>query len=128
MSEENKVAHGPPTVSIDLENSPGLHFRIDNFSVPGEAREEFQAAMRRNLPFIETLPGFLGHVVFEKAGGPTVFNVATIAVWESTQALDAAGAEVRAYYQKTGFDMPEMVSRLGIKAELGNFRAPLELQ
>ncbi len=70
-------------IKIDLDNNPNLYFRIDNFSVPDAAREEFEAAMRRNLTFIRTLPGFLGHVVFEKRGGPTAFNIATIAVWEN---------------------------------------------
>jgi heme oxygenase (mycobilin-producing) len=82
-------------ITIDLETKPDLLFRLDNFSVPDEARQEFEQAMRRNLAFIATLPGFLGHVAFEKAGGPTIFNVATIAVWESRQALEAAGAAVR---------------------------------
>jgi heme oxygenase (mycobilin-producing) len=110
-------------ITIDLKTNPDLHFRLDNFSVPDEAREEFEQAMQRNLAFIGTLPGFLGHVAFEKSGGPTVFNVATIAVWESRQALDAAGVAVRDYYQKIGFDMPATLARLGIKAELGNFHA-----
>jgi heme-degrading monooxygenase HmoA len=110
-------------IAIDLEKNPDLHFRLDNFSVPDNAREEFEQAMRRNLAFIGTLPGFLGHVAFEKSGGPTIFNVATIAVWESSQALEAAGAAVRDHYQKIGFDMPAVLARLGIKAELGNFHA-----
>ena len=126
MSEENKAV---VRRFVDLAQSSGqnLQFRIDNFSVPDEAREEFEQAMRRNLAFIETLPGFLGHLVFEKTAGATAFNLATIAVWESSKALDAAGAEVRAYYQGIGFDMPATLSRLGISAELGNFRAPREM-
>jgi hypothetical protein len=108
--------------TIALETNPDLHFRLDNFTVPDEARQEFEQAMRRNLAFIATLPGFLGHVAFEKAGGPTVFNVATIAVWESRQAIEAAGAAVRDYYQHIGFDMPATLARLGIQAETGNFR------
>jgi heme-degrading monooxygenase HmoA len=84
--------------------------------------------MHRNLALIRTLPGFRGHVVFEKAGGPTAFNVVTIAVWESKEAVDKAGEEVRAYYKKNGLDMPAMLARWGVKAELGNFTAPRELQ
>ena len=38
-----------PMITIDTENNPNLHFRIDNFSVPDAAREEFEEAMRRNM-------------------------------------------------------------------------------
>ncbi len=117
-----------PGVTIDIEKNPNLQFRIDSFSVPDAARAEFEAAMRRNMEFIKTLPGFLGHVAFEKTGGPTTFNVVTIAVWESREALEKAGEEVRAYYRRVGFDMPAMLARWGVKAELGNFNAPRRMQ
>lgn len=115
-------------VTIDLENNPHLYFRIDSFFVPDAAREEFTAAMHRNRAFLHTLPGFRGHVAFEKAGGPTTFNVVTIAVWESQEAVDKVGEEVRAYYKKIGFDLPAMLARWGVRAEPGNFTAPRELQ
>lgn len=47
----------------------GLEFRIDAFSVPAGSRDRFEALMRRNVAFIETLPGFLHHTVFEKTQG-----------------------------------------------------------
>ncbi len=100
----------------------------DSFSVPDAAREEFEQTMRRNLAFMGTLPGFLGHVAFEKAGGPATFNVVTMAVWESKQAFDGAAEEVRAYYGRIGFDMPAMLAQWGVKAELGNFTAMRETE
>jgi len=115
-------------ITIDLEASPDLQFRLDNFTVPREALAEFEQTMRQNLAFIETLPGFLGHLVLEKTGGPTAFNVATIAVWESSEAIEAAAAQVRAHYERIGFNMADTLSRQGITSELGNFRAPHEMQ
>ena len=115
-------------LTIDLEALPNLQFRIDAFSVPAASRADFEAAMRRNLAFIENLPGFRGHTVFEKTAGPTTFDIVTIAVWESAEAIAAAGAKVRAYYQSIGFDMPAMIAAWGVKASLGYYRAPLALQ
>lgn len=115
-------------ITIDLEKNPDLQFRIDNFSVPDASRREFEQAMHRNLAFIRALPGFLGHVAFEKTGGPTTFNVTTIAVWESKAAVDRAAEEVRAYYRRIGFDPPAMMARWGVRAELGYFRAPGDMQ
>jgi heme-degrading monooxygenase HmoA len=110
-------------ITIDLGTDAHLQFRIDNFSVPEGAREEFEQAMQRNLAFLKTLPGFRGHLEFEKTSGPSAFNVATIAVWESREAIDAAGAKVRAYYESIGFDPAALMSKVGVKGEMGNFRA-----
>ncbi|RKH09454.1 hypothetical protein D7V97_16465 [Corallococcus sp. CA053C] len=113
----------PQMISMDVTKNPGLRVRIDNFTVPDAAREPFEAAMQRNFAFIQTLPGFQGHVVFEKTGGPGSFNIATIAVWESQDAIDKAVAEVGAFYKKNGINMPALLAQHGIKAELGQFRA-----
>jgi hypothetical protein len=115
-------------LTIDLQARPQTQFRIDAFAVPAAARAEFEAAMRRNLAFLSTLPGFLHHMVFEKTSGPTTFDIVTIAVWESPQAIAAAGDRVRAYYKDIGFDMPAMIARLGITASLGYYDAPSALQ
>ncbi len=115
-------------VQIDVANHPDQRFRIDAFEVPAAALAEFQAAMQRNMAFIKTQPGFLGHVVFTKVSGPTTFNIATIAVWENQAAIDKAAEQVRAYYQRIGFDMPAMIARWGVKASLGYYQAPAGLQ
>ena len=49
-------------------------------------------------------------------------------MWESPDAIEAAGEKVRAYYQSIGFDMPAMLVRWGVKAALGYYRAPSLLQ
>jgi heme-degrading monooxygenase HmoA len=115
-------------VTIDLQSNPNLQFRIDCFSVPGASRPEFEAAMRRNLAFLETLPGFLGHVVYERTNAASTFDIITIAVWQSPEAIEAAGEKVRAHYQSIGFEMPSMLARWGVKAALGYYRAPSSLQ
>jgi heme-degrading monooxygenase HmoA len=109
--------------TIDLQAHPDLQFRIDAFAVPASARAEFERAMDRNLAFIKTLPGYMSHLVFEKTSGPTTFDIVTIAVWESPEAVAAAGERVRAYYQSIGFDLPAQLARLGITASLGNYHA-----
>lgn len=117
-----------PPIRIDVANHPNQRFRIDAFEVPAAARGEFEAAMERNMAFIKTQPGFLGHVVFTKVSGPTTFNVATIAVWEDQAAIDRASVQVRAHYQRIGFDMPAMIARWGVKASLGYYQVSAELQ
>ena len=110
-------------ITIDAQANPNLQLRIDAFSVPAAARAEFEAAMRRNLAFIETLQGFQGHAVFEKTSGPSTFDLVTIAVWESPEAVASASEKVRAYYEQIGFDMQAMIARWGATASLGFYRA-----
>ena len=117
-----------PSTVLDPETHPHRHYRIDAFAVPAEARAEFEEAMHRNLTFIQTLPGFVGHVVFEKTSGPTTFDIVTIATWESPEAAAAAGERVRAYYTHLGFDMPAALAKWGVTASIGNYGTPLRLQ
>lgn len=115
-------------LTIDLQAHPNLQFRIDAFTVSETSRDEFESLMHRNLAFIKTLPGFMSHLVFEKINGPTNFNIVTIAVWESSEAVSAASEKVRAYYQSLGLDLPATLARLGVTASLGYYCAPLALQ
>ncbi len=120
--------HAIQPLTIDLQARPNLQFRIDAFTVPAASRPEFEAAMHRNLTFLKTMAGFNHHMVFEKTNGPTTFDIVTIAVWDSPEAIAAATEKVRAYYQSIGFDMPAVLGRLGIAASLGYYNAPAALQ
>ena len=111
-----------------LAADPELRYRIDAFNVPAAARPEFEATMHRNFAFISKQPGIMSHTVFEKTTGPTTFDIVTIAVWENQASIDAASEKVRAYYKEIGFDMPAMMSRLGITASPGYYQAPAGLQ
>jgi len=116
------------SLTIDVQNHPERLYRIDRFSVPAAARPELEAAMHRSLRLLETLPGFLGHVVFVEAVGDTRFDIVTVAMWESAEAADRAGAQMRAYHERIGFDMVAMLARWGVEAERGNFTTPPGLQ
>ena len=108
--------------NLDFEQHPDLRFRIDSFSVPASARAEFEAAMKRNMAFIQTLPGFLWHLAFVKATGPSKFNIVTVAVWESPEAIEKALVAVRQFYERIGFDPAEAIKRWGATAEIGQYQ------
>jgi hypothetical protein len=108
-------------ITLDFENHPQIRFRIDNFSVPASARADFQAAMQRTFAFIQTLPGFQWHLVFEKASGPSTFNVVTVAVWESPEAIEKAIVAVRDYYEKIGFNPASATAEWGVTSEVGQY-------
>lgn len=113
---------------FDWNHHPELVVRIDSFTLPETARAEFTAAMHRNLAFIRTLEGFRGHRVFEKRAGDSAYNLVTLAAWESPAALEQAGKEVRAYYQRLGFDMPATLKRWGAQLVRADYGTPADLQ
>lgn len=56
------------------------------------------------------------------------FDVATIAAWESLEAIARAKERVTAYYERIGFDMPAAVARWGVTLRRTICTAPAELQ
>ena len=112
-------------LTIDADTHPDVQLRIDSFTVPAAARAEFEAAMHRSAALLETLPGFLGHLAFEKTSGSSAFNIVTIAVWQSREAMASAVSRVQAHYQSIGYNPRATAERLGITAEIDNRYAPL---
>jgi hypothetical protein len=112
---------------IDTRKAPTGVYLIDTFRVPAAAREELDAATRRNRAFIRTLPGFRGDAIFVRSGDG-LFDIATIAAWESPAAIAAAKEKVQAYYREIGFDLAAMIARTGITLERTICSAPAELQ
>ncbi|AKU92583.1 antibiotic biosynthesis monooxygenase family protein [Vulgatibacter incomptus] len=115
-------------VHIDPSSHPNHIYRIDNFSIPEAARSEFERAMRRSLAFLQTQPGFRGHVAFSKLGGPTKFQYVTIAVWESQAAFEHAKDAMKVYAKEIGFDAAAKLAEWGAEAELGAYLASPDLQ
>jgi heme-degrading monooxygenase HmoA/ketosteroid isomerase-like protein len=116
---------------VDTRRAPTAVYLIDTFRVPAAAREEFDVATQRNRAFIRTLPGFRGDAMFHgqrAVGSSTGFDVVTIAVWESREAIAAAKDKVAAYYADIGFDLAALLARTGITLERTICSAPVELQ
>jgi heme-degrading monooxygenase HmoA len=97
-------------------------YRTDRFHVPLSAHREFLEQVHRTHEFLRTLPGLIQDSVFEQIGESGEFNLVTIAVWESDEAIEAAKKAVVAKHEEMGFNPQEMFARLGIKAELATYR------
>ncbi len=115
-------------LTLDPAAQPDVCYRIDTFRVPDAARAELLATMHRNTAFLRTLPGFRGHVAFEKRAGPAAFDLVTVAAWEGPAAMARAGEAVRDHYRAIGLDLPATLARWGVVMERGDFAAPASLQ
>ncbi len=110
-----------PTPLLDPAHAAGSYFLFDGFIVPDAARAEFEEKMTRNMNFISTLPGFRGHLVLERRDGNASFNLVTLAAWENQDALEAAKADVGAYYRRIGFDPKAELRRWGATLVRGGY-------
>lgn len=97
-------------------------YRVDKFMVPDRSRAEFVEKVRETHEILRTLPGFEEDSILEKTDGPGEFNMVTIVVWRDADAIAAARETMKARQQEAGFDPGETMKRLGIQADLVNYR------
>lgn len=97
-------------------------YRVDKFKVPPAALPEFLEGVRWIHQSLRALPGFVEEVILEQMGNASGFNIATIVVWENTEAAAAARAAMSAKYQETGFKPAELIERLGIEADMAGYQ------
>lgn len=96
--------------------------RVDKFVVPEAAREEFLQRVRETHQILRRQPGMLRDAILEQVGGPGRFNIVTIVEWESQLAIDSARQAVMQAHTASGFDAHATLQRLGIEADVANYR------
>ncbi|MGR6468875.1 antibiotic biosynthesis monooxygenase family protein [Rhizobium sp. PAMB 3182] len=99
----------------------GNLYRIDKFSVPTAARDEFLVNVQRMDRILNQMEGCLGHRILEQVSGPGEFNIVTIAEWESEAALSKARETMAEAQAAMNFDPKELITRLGIRADIANY-------
>jgi hypothetical protein len=72
--------------------------------------------------FLKEQPGFLQGFVLEQFSGPGEFNVVTSVEWANQEAFENASAVVTTRYREMNFNPQETLGRLGIKADLANYK------
>ncbi|MGQ4878621.1 antibiotic biosynthesis monooxygenase family protein [Billgrantia sp. LNSP4103-1] len=97
-------------------------FRVDKFSVPEAAREEFLRRVHDTHQLLRRQPGFIRDSLLEQVAGPGRFNIVTIAEWESQEAIDTARMAINKAHRESGFDPQETMARLGIEADMANYQ------
>jgi len=108
-----------------METSTPSHriYRLDKFVVPNQVREEFLAKAKSIIELLRVQPGFIQDFLLEQPTPTGDFNLVTLVEWQDARAVENARAAVLAMHKSTGFDPQEMFARLGIKADLGNYRS-----
>ncbi len=96
-------------------------YRVDKFIVPSESRDVFLERLRHIQAFLREQPGCVEDVILEQTGGPGRFNIVTIVIWENPQVAETARAVAAEQYKREGFNPAELMSQLGITADMAAY-------
>lgn len=101
--------------------------RVNRFSVPEDARDEFMRLIRRTHEVIRSQPGFVDDLILEQHSGPGEFNLLTIIKFQGEHVLQPVIAAVAKSDAEAGIDRQAFTRRLGIEAHVG-FYQPVTLR
>jgi len=101
---------------------PRPFYRVDKFAVPAAGREEFLQRVAATHALLREQDGFVRDIILEQQSGPGEFNFVTLVEWETPDVVGRATAAVAKLHAETGFDRHEMMSRLGIRADIANYK------
>lgn len=97
-------------------------YRVDKFAVPQAGRDEFLARVAATHALLRKQDGFVNDIILEQQSGPGEFNFVTMVEWETPDVVERVTAAVAKLHAETGFDRHEMMSRLGIRADIANYK------
>lgn len=97
-------------------------YRIDKFAVPEQARGEFLDRVAATHAVLQEQEGFVRDLILEQQSGPGEFNLVTFVEWKDANAIEKASAAVAKFHSETGFDRRAFITRLGIRADIANYR------
>jgi heme-degrading monooxygenase HmoA len=100
----------------------GSYYRVDKFTVPEEARDEFLMEVLKTHQVMKTQQGFISDAVLEHVSGSGEFNFVTIAQWESLEVMELAKAAISAAHKADNFNPQAVLARLGIRADMANYK------
>lgn len=103
-------------------------YRLDRFVVPAAGREEFLSRVQDTHEILRRQHGFLQDFLLEQNLDSGDYAIATLVEWDSEATVERVVPIVKAAHETMGFNPREFITRLGIKAEIGFYRAIEEQQ
>ena len=97
-------------------------YRVDKFRVPASVRDEFLVEVRKTHELLRKQPGFRHDLLLEQESTPDEIGIVTLAAWDDQASVKAAGEAVLEMRRSDSFDPGSFMARLGVTADLGNYR------
>ena len=106
---------------VDNHNRADRLYRVDRFEVPVQARDEFLEKVQETHEMLRTVQGFMQDFLLEQSAAEGIVRIVTIVEWEDADAVANAQQTIKAFREKTQFNPQDLIARLGIKADMGNY-------
>jgi len=97
-------------------------YRVDKFIVPANGRDEFLERVGATHKLLRTQDGFVRDAILEQQTGPEESRIITVVEWARSDVVETVSQKVAEMHRSVGFDRLEMMARLGIQADIGNYR------
>jgi steroid delta-isomerase-like uncharacterized protein len=114
-------------VSTQIGGGQNAITLIDKFHVPAASIQEFEERVRHNRAILRNLTGFIRDEAYSHTDDQGNMTCITVAIWKDQASIDQAKKAVQEAYQNEGFNMPAMLTRLGITMERGIYKASGDL-
>lgn len=98
-------------------------YRLDKFTIPNNAREEFLNKIKEINLVLKSQPGFVQDFLLELSLNEKEFNLVTLVEWENAECIEGARSAVMALHETSKFNPQETMARLGIRAEMGTYKS-----
>lgn len=98
-------------------------YRLDTFTVPGDAITEFVRRIRETHELLRKQPGFVQDFILEQPAEDGAIRIVTLAEWEDEASIKAAREVVQAMRKTSGFDPGAFMKQAGIEADFREYYA-----
>ena len=98
-------------------------YRLDTFTVPDAAIDEFVMRIRETHELLREQPGFVQDLILEQPAEDGAIRIVTLAEWEDEASIEAAREAVQVMRKTSGFDPAAFIKRAGVEAEFREYYA-----
>ncbi|HEV7318528.1 MAG TPA: antibiotic biosynthesis monooxygenase [Ensifer sp.] len=98
-------------------------YRINKYTVPLEARQQFVELVDKTLAVIRKQDGYVKDLFLEQHAGPGQFDFITMIEFASADVAPKVAAALVDYDRQLGLDREALMKTLGIRTDFASYRA-----
>ena len=98
-------------------------YRINKYTVPVEARQQFVELVDKTLAVIRKQDGYVKDLFLEQHAGPGQFDFITMIEFASADVAPKVAAALGEFDRNLGLDREALMKTLGIRTDFASYRA-----
>ncbi|OCO98664.1 MULTISPECIES: hypothetical protein [unclassified Ensifer] len=98
-------------------------YRINKYTVPVEARQQFVELVDKTLAVIRKQDGYVKDLFLEQHAGPGQFDFITMIEFTNADVAPKVAAALIEFDRELGLDRAALMNTLGIRTDFASYRA-----